>query len=63
MLRWLRSRGSMIDPGGLLWMTLIFMFLHPGADITVEEECMLVCSPSSYELIDERLCICGNDKI
>ena len=53
----------MIDPGGLLWMTLIFMFLHPGADITVEEECMLACSPSSYELIDERLCICGNDKL
>ena len=53
----------MLNPAGLLWMTLIFMFLHPGADITPEEECMLVCSPSTYELIDNRLCICNNDKL
>ena len=52
-----------LDDFGLLWMTLVFMFLHPGADITPEEECMLVCSPSTYEFIDGRLCICNNDKL
>jgi hypothetical protein len=53
----------MLNPAGLLWMSLIFFFTHPGTDITPEEECLLVCSPSSYELIDDHFCICENDKL
>ena len=56
MLGW-----KMLNPAGLLWMTLMCFFMHPTSDIPPEEECLLVCSPSSYELIDGRLCICGDE--